>query len=153
MVQGQQRACMPVYIGKSGDLVRCYRCLTDRQTTEYRATQLVYSIKLKLSHVISKWPHTNFHWISPAGLWGWGYSWSVDETAQGDDRLFPRVIISLFSCCLGLFVEIWMSRTTCLICELFSSMHLTSILLLIFALSVNKQYDSFKVAESQAADR
>ena len=28
MVQGQHRACMPVYIGKSGDLVGCYRCLT-----------------------------------------------------------------------------------------------------------------------------
>ena len=43
---------MPVYIGKSGDLVRCYRCLTDRQTTEYRATQLLSSIQLKLSHAI-----------------------------------------------------------------------------------------------------
>ena len=28
MVQGQHRACTPVYIGKSGDLVGCYRCLT-----------------------------------------------------------------------------------------------------------------------------
>ena len=35
---------------KSGDLVGCYWCLTDRQTTEYSATQLVYSIKFKLSH-------------------------------------------------------------------------------------------------------
>ena len=34
MVQGQQRACTPVYIGKSGDLVRSYRCLTHRHTTE-----------------------------------------------------------------------------------------------------------------------
>ena len=39
---------MPVYIGKSGDLVRCYRCLTDTQTTEYRATQLLSSIQFKL---------------------------------------------------------------------------------------------------------
>ena len=45
---------MPVYIGKSGDLVRCYRCLTDRQTTEYRATQLVSSIKHKLSHATQR---------------------------------------------------------------------------------------------------
>ena len=43
---------MPVYIGKSGDLVRCYWCLTHRQTTEDRATQLVESIKFKLSHAI-----------------------------------------------------------------------------------------------------
>ena len=43
---------MPVYIGKSGDLVRCYRCLTDTETTEYRATQLLSSIQFKLSHAI-----------------------------------------------------------------------------------------------------
>ena len=55
MVHGQQRACMPVYIGKSGDLVGWHRCLTDRQTTEYRATQLLYSIQFKLSHAIG--PH------------------------------------------------------------------------------------------------
>ena len=41
---------MPVYIKKSGDLVGCYRCLADRQTTEYSVTQLVKSIKFKLSH-------------------------------------------------------------------------------------------------------
>ena len=48
---------MPVYIGKSGDLVGCYRCLTHSlthsQTTEYRATQLVSSIKFKLSHAMT----------------------------------------------------------------------------------------------------
>ena len=49
---------MPVYIEKSGDLVKCYWCLTYRQTTENRATQLVYSIKFKLSHAIS--PILNF---------------------------------------------------------------------------------------------
>ena len=43
---------MPVYIEKSGDLVGCYRCLTHTQTTEYSATQLVQSLKLKLSHAI-----------------------------------------------------------------------------------------------------
>ena len=42
---------MPVYIGKSGDLVGCYRCLTHSQT-ENSATQLVSSIKHKLSHAI-----------------------------------------------------------------------------------------------------
>ena len=48
---------MPVYIGKSGDLVGCYRCLTHSlthsQPTENRATQLVSSIKFKLSHAIN----------------------------------------------------------------------------------------------------
>ena len=38
---------------KSGDLVGFYQCLTHRQTTEYSATQLVYSIQFKLSHAIS----------------------------------------------------------------------------------------------------
>ena len=47
---GTWSACMPVYIGKSGDLVGCYRSLTHSQTTEYKATQLVESIKFKLSH-------------------------------------------------------------------------------------------------------
>ena len=55
MVQGQHRACMPVYIGKSGDLVGWHRCLTYSQTTEYRATQLVSSIKFKMSHAILFW--------------------------------------------------------------------------------------------------
>ena len=42
---------MPVYIGKNGDLVGCLTPMPDiRQTTKYRATQLVYSIKIKLSH-------------------------------------------------------------------------------------------------------
>ena len=56
MLQGQERACMPVYIGKIGDLVGCYRCLTHTHTQTdnriYSATQLVYSIKFKLSHAI-----------------------------------------------------------------------------------------------------
>ena len=52
VVHRQQRACMPVYIGKSGDLVGCYRSLTHWQTTEYSATQLVSSINHKLSHAI-----------------------------------------------------------------------------------------------------
>ena len=39
---------------KSGDLIGCYRYLTHRQTTEYRATQLVSSIKHKLSHATRK---------------------------------------------------------------------------------------------------
>ena len=30
-----------IYIEESGDLVGCCRCLADRQTTEYSATQLV----------------------------------------------------------------------------------------------------------------
>ena len=47
------RAFMPVYIGKTGDLVGWHRCLTShRQTTEYRATQLFESRKHKRSHAI-----------------------------------------------------------------------------------------------------
>ena len=57
---------MPVYIGKSGDLVGWHRCLTDWQTSEYRATQLVSSIKFKLSHAnihfwyFCRWIHGDF---------------------------------------------------------------------------------------------
>ena len=37
---------MPLYIAKSGDLDRCYRCLTDRLTTlKDRATQLLIKYK------------------------------------------------------------------------------------------------------------
>ena len=37
---------MPLYIAKSGDLDRCYRCLTDRLTTlKDRATQLLIEYK------------------------------------------------------------------------------------------------------------
>ena len=32
---------MPLYITQSGDLVRCYRCLTHSQTLKDRATQLL----------------------------------------------------------------------------------------------------------------
>ena len=34
---------MPLYIAQSGDLDRCYRCLTDSQTLKDRATQLLRS--------------------------------------------------------------------------------------------------------------
>ena len=37
---------MPLYIAQSGDLDRCYRCLTDRLTTlKDRATQLLKKYK------------------------------------------------------------------------------------------------------------
>ena len=37
---------MPLYIAQSGDLVRCYRCLTDSLTTlKDRATQLLKKYK------------------------------------------------------------------------------------------------------------
>ena len=37
---------MPLYIAKSGDLDRCYRCLTDSLTTlKDRATQLLIKYK------------------------------------------------------------------------------------------------------------
>ena len=36
---------MPLYIAQSGDLDRCYRCLTDWQTLKDRATQLLIKYK------------------------------------------------------------------------------------------------------------
>ena len=36
---------MPLYIAQSGDLYRCYRCLTDGQTLKDRATQLLLKFK------------------------------------------------------------------------------------------------------------
>ena len=47
MVQGQQRACMPVYIGKSGDLVGCYRCLTHSLTHRQQNIELLSLYKVK----------------------------------------------------------------------------------------------------------
>ena len=61
---GQQRACMPVYIGKSGDLVRWHRCLTHTQTTEYSATQLVQSLKFKRSHAIIVIKHLTYPYLA-----------------------------------------------------------------------------------------
>ena len=65
MVQGQQRACMPVYIGQSGDMVECFCCLTSDRQQNYMASQLVYSIKFKLSRAI-----------------GIGNSWSFNEESS-----------------------------------------------------------------------
>ena len=45
MILGQWRAFMPLYIGQRGDLVRCYRCLTDSLTLKDRATQLLLKYK------------------------------------------------------------------------------------------------------------
>ena len=58
MILGQWRAFMPLYIAKSGDLDRCYRCLTDWQTTlKDRATQLL--IKYKSGALVTQFDH---HW-------------------------------------------------------------------------------------------
>ena len=47
---------MPLYIAKSGDLDRCYRCLTDRLTTlKDRATQLL--IKYKSGALVTQLKH------------------------------------------------------------------------------------------------
>ena len=54
IVLGQQRACMPVYIGKKWRFGPSLPMPHVSQTTEYSATQLVYSIKFKLSHAINK---------------------------------------------------------------------------------------------------
>ena len=56
---------MPVYIGKSGDLVGWHWCLTDWQTSEYRATQLVSSIKFKLSHATAIFETSQFFTLLP----------------------------------------------------------------------------------------
>ena len=48
---------MPLYIAKSGDLDRCYRCLTDSLTTlNDRATQLL--IKYKSGALVTQYTHT-----------------------------------------------------------------------------------------------
>ena len=48
---------MPLYIAQSGDLDRCYRCLTDRLTTlKDRATQLL--IKYKSGALV-----TQYHFV------------------------------------------------------------------------------------------
>ena len=45
---------MPLYIAQSGDLDRCYRCLTDRLTTlKDRATQLL--IKYKSGSLVTQY--------------------------------------------------------------------------------------------------
>ena len=46
---------MPVYIGKNGEWTFGWVTpMPDTQTTEDRATQLLYSIQFKLSHAIPK---------------------------------------------------------------------------------------------------
>ena len=52
---------MPFYIAKSGDLDRCYRCLTDRLTTlKDSATQLL--IKYKSGALVTQL------WTQPLGV-------------------------------------------------------------------------------------
>ena len=51
IVLGQQRACMPVYIGKSWDLVRCYWCLTHSLTHKQNIGLLSFSTVSSLSWV------------------------------------------------------------------------------------------------------
>ena len=47
---------MPLYIAQSGDLDRCYRCLTDSLTTlKDRATQLL--IKYKSGALVTQFTH------------------------------------------------------------------------------------------------
>ena len=62
---------MPLYIAKSGDLDRCYRCLTDWQTTlKDRATQLLIKYKSGAlvtqygKHILSPFlGFMNFYWF------------------------------------------------------------------------------------------
>ena len=49
---------MPLYIAKSGDLDRCYRCLTDSQMKD-RATQLL--IKYKSGSLVTQQVHTGLY--------------------------------------------------------------------------------------------
>ena len=48
---------MPLYIEQSGDLDRCYRCLTHSQTLKDRATQLLIQYK---SGALVTQKHYNF---------------------------------------------------------------------------------------------
>ena len=43
---------MPVYIGKNGDLVGCYRGLTTHSLTDRQQNKELLSLKFKLSHTI-----------------------------------------------------------------------------------------------------
>ena len=58
MILGQKRTFMPLYIAKSGDLDRCYRCLTDSLTHSHlkdSATQLL--IKCKSGALVTQHHH------------------------------------------------------------------------------------------------
>ena len=60
---------MPLYIAKSGDLDRCYRCLTDRLTDSQRkdsATQLL--IKYKSGALVTQKVTLFRHFTSPSSL-------------------------------------------------------------------------------------
>ena len=78
---------MPVYIGKSGDLVGWHRCLTHWQTTEDRATQLLCSIQLKLSHAIHHlMSHAQYTWSSFYTYFSWRSITWVEEVVQVQQR-------------------------------------------------------------------
>ena len=67
---------MPLYIAQSGDLDRCYRCLTDRLTTlKDRATQLL--IQYKSGALV-----TQFKIALDAGSWIRHFSWSCPWPEQ-----------------------------------------------------------------------
>ena len=57
---------MPLYIAESGDLDRCYRCLTDGQTVKNRATQLL--IKYKSGALVTQKVTLFRHFTSPSSL-------------------------------------------------------------------------------------
>ena len=66
---------MPLYIAQSGDLDRCYRCLTDRLTTlKDRATQLLIKYKPRnaIRSIISYENLPEFPSCLDLHPWGWG---------------------------------------------------------------------------------
>ena len=68
---------MPLYIAQSGDLDRCYRCLTDRQTTlKDRATQLL--IKYKSEALVTQCYIAE---VLTHPFWYWKYK-DVDDEYQ-----------------------------------------------------------------------
>ena len=62
MILGQKRALIPLHIAKSGDLDRCYRCLThwltNSQTLKDRATQLPTNTRVELFVMQYQCKHT-----------------------------------------------------------------------------------------------
>ena len=55
---------MPLYIKRSGDLLKCHGCLTDRQALKDRATQLL--IKFKTGALVTQFELTKDHVLTSA---------------------------------------------------------------------------------------
>ena len=75
---------MPLYIAQSGDLDRCYRCLTDRLTTlKDRATQLL--IKYKSGALVTQYELNELFQISKQS----SRKWPLKAWKGGHQKLEP----------------------------------------------------------------